>query len=97
MATKSNSKRRGYGTGSLRLAGRSWVGSWYGADGRKVQRKVGVVRTPGESDGMTRAQAERELARMRQQDAIVIAATTRATMMSPADMRVSERAGALLM
>jgi integrase len=80
MATKSNSKRRGYGTGSLRLAGRSWVGSWYGADGRKVQRKVGVVRTPGESDGMTRAQAERELARMRQQDAIVIAATTRATM-----------------
>ncbi len=80
MATKSNGKRRGYGTGSLRQAGRSWVGSWYGPDGRKVQRKVGVARTPGESDGMTRAQAERELARMRQQDAIVIAATSRATM-----------------
>ncbi len=80
MATKGSGKRRGYGTGSLRQAGHSWIGSWYGPDGRKVQRKVGVARTPGERDGMTKAQAERELARMRQQDAIVIAATSRATM-----------------
>jgi integrase len=85
MATKSNSRRRGYGTGSLRQAGRSWIGSWYGPDGRKVQRKVGAARTPGESDGMTRAQAERELARMRQQDAIVIAMAKRATMQEAAD------------
>jgi integrase len=80
MATKGSGKRRGYGTGSLRQAGHSWIGSWYGSDGRKVQRKVGVARTPGKRDGMTKAQAERELARMRQQDAIVIAATSRATM-----------------
>jgi integrase len=80
MASKPNTKRRGYGTGSLRQQGRSWVGSWYGPDGRKVQRKVGAARTPGERDGMTRAQAERELARMRQADAIVIATTSRATM-----------------
>src|ERR1700722_10238595 len=86
MATKSNgSRRRGYGTASLRQGGRSWIGSWYGPDGRKVQRKVGAARTSGERDGMTRAQAERELARMRQQDAIVIATTNRATMQEAGD------------
>ena len=66
MARKADSKRRGYGTGSLRQKGRSWIGSWYAPDGRKIQRKIGPARTPGERDGMTRAEAERELARMRQ-------------------------------
>jgi integrase len=81
MAAQTNgSRRRGYGTGSLRQVGRSWIGSWYGPDGRKVQRKVGAARTPGERDGMTKAQAERELARMRQQDSIVLANASQATM-----------------
>ncbi|HTC58738.1 MAG TPA: site-specific integrase [Solirubrobacteraceae bacterium] len=80
MARKADSKRRGYGTGSLRQKGHSWIGSWYAPDGRKIQRKIGPARTPGERDGMTRAEAERELARMRQEDAIVIATSSRATM-----------------
>jgi integrase len=60
--------RRGYGTGSLRVIGRSWVGSWYGPDGRKIMRKVGPARTPGERDGLTKAQAEERFRKMRDAD-----------------------------
>jgi integrase len=67
MATKAESgkRRRGYGTGSLRMQGRSWIGSWYGPDGRKIRRKVGPARTPGECDGLTKAQAEERFRKMR--------------------------------
>jgi integrase len=57
--------RRGYGTGSLRVVGRSWIGSWYGPDGRKMRRKVGPARTPGERDGLTKTQAEERFRGMR--------------------------------
>ena len=60
--------RRAYGTGTLRVVGRSWIGSWYGPDGRRVQRKVGDVRSEGGADGLTKAQAERVLRRMREID-----------------------------
>lgn len=62
QATKT---RRGYGTGSLRIIGRSWVGSWYAPDGRKLMRKVGSARTPGERDGLTKSQAEERFRKMR--------------------------------
>jgi integrase len=69
MATQtSNKTRRGYGTGSLRVVGNSWIGSWYGPDGRKIRRKVGPARTPGERDGLTKAQAEARLRKMREQE-----------------------------
>jgi integrase len=58
--------RRGYGTGSLRVIGRSWVGSWYGPDGRKIMRKVGPARTEHERDGLTRTQAEARFRKMRE-------------------------------
>ena len=61
--------RRAYGTGTLRVVGRSWIGSWYGPDGRRVQRKVGDVRTAGRADGLTKAQAEKVLRRVREVDA----------------------------
>jgi hypothetical protein len=57
--------RRGYGTGSLRVESSSWIGSWYGADGRKIRRKVGPARTPGERDGLTKSQAEERFRKMR--------------------------------
>ncbi|MGZ4197258.1 MAG: tyrosine-type recombinase/integrase [Solirubrobacteraceae bacterium] len=60
--------RRAYGTGTLQVVGRSWIGSWYGADGRRVRRKVGDVRTEDRADGLTKAQAERALRRMRELD-----------------------------
>jgi integrase len=57
--------RRDYGTGSLRVVGRSWIGSWYAPDGRRIRRKVGPARTPGERDGLTKAQAEKRLRELR--------------------------------
>lgn len=65
MATRTQTNRRSYGTGSLRIVGKSWIGSWYAPDGRKIRRKVGTARTPGERDGLTKAQAEEHLRRMR--------------------------------
>jgi len=67
-AAKSTS-RRAYGTGTLRIVGESWLASWYGPDGRRVQRKIGAVRSPGRADGLTKAQAERAVRRMREIDA----------------------------
>ena len=57
--------RRSYGTGSLFVradaAGReAWYGQWR-VDGRLVKRKVGPKRSPGSRDGLTKAQAEKEL------------------------------------
>ena len=61
--------RRAYGTGTLRVVGRSWIGSWYRPDGRRVQRKVGDVRTEGRADGLTKPQAEKVLRQLREVDA----------------------------
>jgi integrase len=60
--------RRSYGTGRLytrtdRNGRESWYGKWH-ANGRRVNRKVGPKRSPGGRDGLTRAQAERELRRL---------------------------------
>lgn len=59
--------RRSYGTGSLYVrrnarGGESWYGKWWAGD-RRVQRKIGPKREPGSREGLTRAQAERELQR----------------------------------
>jgi integrase len=62
------SARRAYGTGTLQVVGRSWIGSWYGPDGRRVRRKVGSVRAESRADGLTKAQAERALRQMRELD-----------------------------
>ena len=68
MSGSPTTPRRAYGTGTLQVVGRSWIGSWYGPDGRRVRRKVGDVRTEGRADGLTKAQAERALRRMRELD-----------------------------
>ena len=72
--------RRHYGTGSLRQVGQSWIGTWYGPDNRRIKRKIGPVRTPGERDGLTKAQAEKEFARLREAESVISTATRRATM-----------------
>lgn len=66
--------KRAYGTGSLTTIRGSWVGSWYGPDGRRLKRRIGAARTPGERDGLTRAQAEKEFRRVRDAEAGMIAA-----------------------
>lgn len=59
--------RRSYGAGSLFVRAdangkESWYGRWYTA-GKQLQRRIGAKRLPGTRTGLTRAQAERELAR----------------------------------
>jgi hypothetical protein len=49
----------------------SWYGSWW-VGATRVKRKLGLKRTPGNADGLTRTQAEREL--RRRVDATVVVA-----------------------
>jgi integrase len=68
--------RRSYGTGRLYAradaAGReSWYGTWY-SGGRRVKRKLGPKRQRGSREGLTAAQAERELRRLMDAERIVV-------------------------
>jgi hypothetical protein len=66
--------RRSYGSGSLwpekRKKGEVWYASWWAGPVR-VKRKIGPKRGPGSSDGLTRAEAERELRRRVERDVVV--------------------------
>ena len=73
--------RRSYGSGRLfevsDKAGRvSWYGSWW-SGGVRVKRKLGLKRTQGTADGLTRAQAEKELRKRIERDVIVPTAARR--------------------
>jgi integrase len=73
--------RRSYGSGRLfevpDKTGRiSWYGSWW-SGGTRVKRKIAAKRTPGTADGLTRAQAERELRKRIDRDVIVPTAARR--------------------
>jgi integrase len=73
--------RRSYGSGRLfevsDKAGRvSWYGSWW-SGGARVKRKLGLKRTQGTADGLTRAQAEKELRKRIERDVIVPTAARR--------------------
>jgi integrase len=73
--------RRSYGSGRLfdvvDKGGRvSWYGSWW-PGGMRVKRKIAVKRTPGTADGLTRAQAEKELRKRIERDVIVATAARR--------------------
>lgn len=73
--------RRSYGSGRLferaDATGRvSWYGSWW-SGGTRVKRKIAAKRTPGTADGLTRAQAEKELRKRIERDVIVSTAARR--------------------
>ena len=64
--------RRAYGTGSLEIRtdkhGRAvYYGRFY-AGGRRVKRKLGPKRQPGETSGLTKAAAERALQKLVDQE-----------------------------
>lgn len=59
MQTQPSAKRA-YGSGSLIERDGVWYGKWR-VDGRQVKRKVGVKRSRGEADGLTKSQAEARL------------------------------------
>jgi integrase len=71
--------RRSYGTGSLLIRRGSWYGQWH-AGGRQVMRKLGEIRQPGSREGLTKSQAERELRRRMEQEAVLVAAHDRRTL-----------------
>jgi integrase len=56
--------KRTYGSGSLHIKWGAYYIRWRTPDGRHHNRRVGKVRTRGEKDGFTRAQAERESRRI---------------------------------
>ena len=58
--------KRSYGTGELYEKHDSYYARWRTSDGRKLNRKVGRVRPPGTSDGLTRSQAERMFRKMQE-------------------------------
>lgn len=61
-------QRRLHGTGHLYEKSGSYYGRWRTSDGRLLNRKIGKVRTPGERDGLTRTQAEREFRRLQDEE-----------------------------
>ena len=91
MSASAGSSRRAYGTGTLQVVGRSWIGSWYGPDGRRVRRKVGDIRTEGRADGLTKAQAERALRRMRELDSPPVAPDAERVTMEQAGREFCQR------
>lgn len=58
--------KRTYGTGQLFEKHGAYYGRWRTSDGRKLNRKLGPVRPPGTSAGLTRSQAERALRRLQE-------------------------------
>jgi integrase len=84
--------KRSYGTGRLYVVvdrgGRaSWYGSWWVGTTR-VKRKIGLKRTAGNADGLTRTQAEREL-RRRVEATVVVAQGQRRTIGEAGDAYIS--------
>jgi len=83
--------KRSYGTGRLFVrcdsGGREvWYGTWW-AGGVRVKRRIGLKRSTGRADGLTRVQAERELRRRIETDAL-IAGTQRRTVAEAAEAYV---------
>jgi len=61
--------KRSHGSGHLYVKWGSYYEKWRGYDGRLVNQKIGKVRTRGEKNGLTRAEAERALRRLVEADA----------------------------
>ncbi|WP_028065793.1 tyrosine-type recombinase/integrase [Solirubrobacter soli] len=61
--------KRPYGSGEIYTKSGAWYGRWRTPDGRRLNRKLGPVRSRGDSDGLTRAQAEQAFRRVRADEA----------------------------
>jgi integrase len=62
----SKKQKRSYGTGQIHEKSGSYYGRWRTPDGRMLNRKIGKIRLPGEREGLTGTQAEREFRKMRE-------------------------------
>src|SRR5262245_15856334 len=69
MAQNATRRPRGTGRVYIRLdkAGReTYYGTWWTEDGSRPNRVLGLVRTPGLRDGLTKTQAEKRLRELMQ-------------------------------
>src|SRR4051794_320772 len=62
------SARRAHGTGQLYAKHGAWYGRWRTSDGRRVNRRLGPLRSVGEADGLTRRDAERAFRRLQDEE-----------------------------
>ncbi len=60
---QDNGQRRAYGSGSLYPHRGSWYAKWY-VGTRQIKRKIGRQRKRGSREGLTKAQAEKEMRRL---------------------------------
>jgi len=67
----SSAAKRAYGSGSLVEHRGAWYGKWRVGD-RQVKRKLGPMRPPGSSQGLTRKQAEAALRRLMTEVRVVV-------------------------
>jgi len=61
--------KRPYGSGQIYEKWGAYYGRWRTPDGQRVNRRLGVKRTRGGSDGLTRVQAEQAMRRLQADDA----------------------------
>ncbi|MEZ4588691.1 MAG: site-specific integrase [Gemmatimonadales bacterium] len=61
--SQGNGERRAYGSGSLYPHRGSWYAKWY-VGTRQIKRKIGTQRRRGSREGLTKAQAEKEMRRL---------------------------------
>jgi integrase len=66
-----NGGKRAYGSGSIFEHRGAWYGKWRVGD-RQVKRKLGPIREPGSSQGLTRKQAEAALRRLMTEVRVVV-------------------------
>ncbi len=71
--------KRSYGSGSLFVKHGKWYGRWW-IGNQRVKRALGPVREAGGRQGLTRAQAEREMRRRMDVETVVLAAASRLTL-----------------
>jgi hypothetical protein len=79
--------RRAYGTGSLFVKGGKWYGRWW-IGNQRVKRALGPVRKPGSREGLTRAQAERQMRRRIEAEALVVRSHDRLTVIEAGERYV---------
>jgi integrase len=62
------SKPRAYGSGQLYVKHGAYFGRWRTVDGRRLNRRIGKVREPGSSEGLTKTQAERAFRKLQEEE-----------------------------
>lgn len=70
MGGRGSGAKRTYGTGQVYEKHGAYYGRWRTGDGHKLNRRLGLVREPGSSEGLTRPQAERRFRQLQQDEEV---------------------------